>query len=297
MPNLMLSWDQAAIVGLLLLAVAIGLGLAPTTDPQWQRRTRWTAPLAREAAVIAFLYSAWQYAAGLSENGVTGAFARARWIDRTERLWRLPSEGRLERPLLHHAWLGQSADVYYATMHFTGLFVLLLWMFLRHRENYGRVRTTVAVFTGLSLLIQFIPVAPPRLLPGDGVVDVAAHYGLSVYYLSAVDADTLSAVPSVHVGWALIVGIAPVLYGRGRWRWAAVLYPIVTTWVVVATGNHWWFDGLTAAALLGGVVGGYYAVLRSMAAVRSTRRPAPAQPQLVGAAPVVTGPRTDTSIR
>ena len=164
-------------------------------------------------------------------------------------------------------WLGQSANVYYATMHFTGLFLLLLWMFLRHRESYGRVRTTVAVFTGLSLLIQFIPVAPPRLLPDDGVVDVAAHYGQSVYYLSAVNADTLSALPSVHVGWALIVGIAPVLYGRGRWRWAALLYPITTTYVVVATGNHWWFDAITAAALLAVVVAAYYGVLRALGAL------------------------------
>ena len=271
MPNLMLSWDQAAIVGLVLLAIAVGLARVPASDSRWEHRTRWTAPLAREAAVIAFLYSAWQYAAGLSENGIVGAFARARWIERTERHWHLPSEARLEQPLLHHAWLGQSANVYYATMHFTGLFVLLLWMFLRHRENYGRVRTTVAVFTGLALLIEFIPVAPPRLLPGDGIVDVAAHYGQSVYYLSAVNADTLSAVPSVHVGWALVVGIAPVLYGRGRWRWAALLYPVTTTYVVVATGNHWWFDGLTAAALLAAVVAVYYAVLCTAGALARSR--------------------------
>ena len=264
MPNLMLSWDQAAIVGLVLLAIALGFALIPVTGPAWQRRTRWAAPLAREAAVIALLYSAWQYAAGISENGITGAFARARWIDRTERRWHLPSEGRLERPLLDHAWLGQGANIYYATMHFTGLFFLLLWMFLRHRDNYGRVRTTVAAFTGLSLLIQFVPVAPPRLLPGDGVVDVAAHYGQSVYYLSQVSADTLSAVPSVHVGWALVVGIAPVLYGSGRWRWAALAYPVTTTYVVVATGNHWWLDGAVAAILLAVVVAGYAGVLRAL---------------------------------
>ena len=35
-----------------------------------------------------------------------------------------------------------------------------------------------------------------------------------------------------------------------RRRWAAVLwsiYPLVLTWVVMATANHWWFDAATGA--------------------------------------------------
>ena len=264
MPNLMLTWPQAVVVGVLLAAVALALRLVPVTDPRWERRTHWTAPFAGEAAVIAFLYAGWQYAGDFSANGITGAFARARWINRTERHLQMLSEARLEHPLLDHAWLGRSANVYYATMHFTGLFVLLLWLFWRHRDKYGRVRTTIAVFTGVSLLIQLIPVAPPRLLPGGGFADVAAHYGQSVYYVSALSADTLSAVPSVHVGWAVIVGVAPVLYGRGRWRWSALGYPVLTTYVVVATGNHWWFDGAVAIALLAAVVSVEYALARAV---------------------------------
>ncbi len=141
------------------------------------------------------------------------------------------------------------ANVYYATMHFTGLFVLLLWMFLRHREQYGRVRTATAIFTGLALLIQLVPVAPPRLL-GPPFVDVAAHYHLSVYQISGISTDSLSAMPSVHVGWAVVVGVAPVLYSTSRWRWAALAYPAATIYVVVATGNPWWLDGAVAIALL-----------------------------------------------
>ena len=151
MPNLMLSWSQALVVGVVLLILAAAWPWCPSArrGPAATRCARWTAPFARESAVIAFLYSAWQFAADWSINGTTGAMARARWIDRTERSWHLPSEADLERPLLAHAWLGQVANVYYATMHFTGLFVLLLWMFLRHREQYGRVRTATAIFTGL----------------------------------------------------------------------------------------------------------------------------------------------------
>lgn len=263
---MMLSWTQALVVGVALLILAGALAMVPvgaSARSPATRYARWAAPFARESAVIAFLYSAWQFAADWSINGTTGAMARARWIDRTERSWHIPSEADLERPLLDHAWLGQVANVYYATMHFTGLFVLLLWMFLRHREQYGRVRTATAIFTGLSLLIQLIPVAPPRLL-GPPFVDVAAHYHLSVYQINGLSTDSLSAMPSVHVGWAVIVGVAPVLYSTSRWRWAALAYPAATIYVVVATGNHWWLDGAVAIALLVVVAAARAVVLRAL---------------------------------
>jgi PAP2 superfamily len=272
----MLSWSQALVVGVVLLILAGVLAVMPVgaaaRNPA-TRYARWAAPFAREAAVIAFLYSAWQFAADWSINGTTGAIARARWIDRTERSWRIPSEADLERPLLAHTWLGQGANVYYATMHFTGLFVLLLWMFLRHREQYGRVRTATAIFTGLSLLIQLVPVAPPRLL-GAPFVDVAAHYHLSVYQISGISTDSLSAMPSVHVGWAVIAGVAPVLYSSSRWRWAALAYPVATTYVVVATGNHWWLDGAVAIALLAAVAAARAVILRVVHAHRGPAQPA-----------------------
>jgi PAP2 superfamily len=276
----MLTWSQALVVGVVLLVLAGVLAAVPVGGAARNpatRYARWAAPFARESAVIAFLYSAWQFAADWSINGTTGAIARARWIDRTERSWHIPSEADLERPLLAHSWLGQGANVYYATMHFTGLFVLLLWMFLRHREQYGRVRTATAIFTGLALLIQLVPVAPPRLVGGP-FVDVAAHYHLSVYQISGISADSLSAMPSVHVGWAVIAGVAPVLYSSSRWRWAALAYPAATMYVVVATGNHWWLDGAVAIALLAVVAAARALVLRAAHAHRGPAEPASASP-------------------
>jgi hypothetical protein len=57
-------------------------------------------------------------------------------------------------------------------------------------------------------------------------------------------------MPSVHVGWALIVAIAIITATRSRWRWLAVLYPALTTLIVVVTANHFWFDGIAAAILV-----------------------------------------------
>jgi hypothetical protein len=58
-------------------------------------------------------------------------------------------------------------------------------------------------------------------------------------------------MPSVHVGWALIVALAVITVSRSRWRWLALVYPALTLLVVVVTANHFWLDGVAAAALVG----------------------------------------------
>ncbi|HYU67249.1 MAG TPA: phosphatase PAP2 family protein, partial [Jatrophihabitantaceae bacterium] len=209
------------------------------------------APFARESGYVAGLYALWQLAATVSLLGTSGAFAKARWIVRVERDWHLPSELDTQRLVVPHPLLAQACNLYYATMHFAGLGALLLWLFLRHRDRYPQVRTTIVLLTASCLLVQLVPVAPPRLLPNFGFVDTAEQYGQSVYTaLKAVGPDQLSAMPSVHVGWAVLVGAVVVWLGTSRWRWLALLHPALTIFVVAATANHFWLDGIVAVALL-----------------------------------------------
>src|ERR1700691_3889998 len=97
-------------------------------------------------------------------------------------------------------------------MHFEMLIAMLVWLFARHRDGYPAVRNAMAASTAICLLISFIPVAPPRLLPGTGIVDLAARYGESVYTAmgSTAGADQLSAMPSVHVASSIIVASAVI---------------------------------------------------------------------------------------
>ena len=243
MHNLALTWQQAALLAVALLIAAI---LANRSGIDKLRRC-WV--FAREAGVIAALYALWQLAGSLSLMGSKGALARANWIERTERSWRLPSERSVQRIILPHPLLAQLCNLYYATMHFAAVFALLGWLFVWHRDRYPHVRTTIVLLTLACLLIQFLPVAPPRLLPG--YVDVAAQYGESVYgSFGGVGADQLSAMPSVHVGWAVLVGMTITQVSRSRWRWLGLLHPVITVFVVAATANHFWLDGIVAVALL-----------------------------------------------
>ena len=137
-------------------------------------------------------------------------------------------------------------------MHFAAMIALLAWVFIRHRARYAWVRTTVVLVTAACLLIQFIPVAPPRLLPDGELVDVAAEYGEFVYTagFGGVRADELSAMPSVHVAWCVLVAVAVITVSRSPWRWLILLHPLVTVAVVIVTANHYWADRLVAVWLL-----------------------------------------------
>ena len=183
--------------------------------------------------------------------GPDGALARGRWIWHLERDLRLPSEASVQRLFLPHPLLVQAFNLYYDVLHFPVLIACLIWLFIWHRDVYVRRRTTLAALTGACLLIQLIPVAPPRMLPGTGMVDTAVLYHQSVYQQTAgFNPDQLGAMPSVHVGWAILVAIMVISAARSRWRWLVVLYPVATTLAVVVTANHYWMDGIVAALIL-----------------------------------------------
>jgi hypothetical protein len=54
----------------------------------------------------------------------------------------------------------------------------------------------------------------------------------------------------MHIGYAVIVGVSLYLHGGHRsLRAAAFLYPALQLLVIVATGNHFFFDAASGAAV------------------------------------------------
>jgi PAP2 superfamily len=240
-PVVNLSWQLAAVVGVALLTSAL---LAVRSKRRLLTRV---APFVRETGVITLLYALWVFAGTLSLGHAGSAYARARWIVAVEHSWHLPSEAAVQPIIVAHPLLAQACNIFYATMHTGALIAVLIWLFIRHRDRYGEVRSSIILVTLVCLLIQLIPVAPPRLLPG--FVDTAAHYGQSVYRGVAAG-DQLAAMPSVHVAWALLVALAVVRISTSPWRWLALVHPALTCFVIVATANHFWLDGVLAIVVL-----------------------------------------------
>lgn len=240
------TWDQAAVA-----AVALAV-LALTTRRSARAGLRTVSAFAQETALISFLYMLWRLARQLPLVQEEGAYERGRQIYRLQEALHLPSERSMERVAMAHGWLAEWTVTYYATVHVPSLLLFLLWVWVRHRDVYPRWRNTLALTTGFCLFIRFVRVAPPRLLPEYGFVDLPAQLGRDIYGpLGTGASDQFAAMPSIHVAWAAIVGFGIFSLARGRWRWLGPFHLAATLWAVMATANHWWLDGLAGIALVG----------------------------------------------
>jgi uncharacterized membrane protein len=239
-----LSWQAAAVVAMVLAA----LGFAPRPD-----RRGWggAAAVAREAALIVGLYSLWQLAGTLSVMKMDHALDRGRSIYSVQRFLPLPRELTVQRWALPHPMVVQASNLYYFIVHGPALIVFLVWLFFRHRDRYPTWRNTIAITTGACLALQMIPVAPPRLLPALGFMDTGHLYHQSVYTaIGSGMADQLSAMPSVHVAWAVLIALAVVRTSTSRHRWWVIVHPISTIIAVTVTANHFYLDGIVAVVIM-----------------------------------------------
>jgi membrane-associated phospholipid phosphatase len=63
--------------------------------------------------------------------------------------------------------------------------------------------------------------------------------------------NPVAAVPSLHAGWAMALGVGLVLYARNfLLRAVGVLYPSAVMLTIVVTGNHFIFDALVGALVM-----------------------------------------------
>lgn len=240
------TWDQAAVTAVLCgLAAFVLRRLRPT------RLRGLLMPAFQELALVASLYSIWRLARVLPLARAEGAIHRARQIDQLQHTLHMPTELSLQHFVLHHGWLAWFTNFYYAVAHVPALIMFLVWLFVRHRDQYSRWRNGLAILTAFCVVIRFVRVAPPRFLPDLGYIDLATHYGLSLYGpVGTGVSDQFAAMPSIHVGWAAVVSFGIVAAGTSRWRWLFLLHLALTMAVVSATGNHWWMDGIVAIVLL-----------------------------------------------
>jgi len=240
-----LSWQAGGEISAGLAALKVAL--TPVRD----RRVAGARGVARELSLVCGLYAVWRLAGTLSVMKVTHALARGRALWRLERFLHLPSELALQRGALGHPIWVELCNRYYQLAHGPALMACLAWLFFRHRERYPRARNVIAAVTGAALAIQLIPVAPPRLLTGLGFVDTGLLYHQSVYTaLGQGMADQLSAMPSVHVAWAVMIAVFVVEASSSRWRFLVIAHPVLTVWAVVVTANHFWLDGVVGAVLI-----------------------------------------------
>jgi hypothetical protein len=230
---------------------------ATTREP----RAALARSVALELVLVASLFLAYRFGRLLVGHSSAEALDHASELIGWERAVGLPSELGLQHLLLSNEIVARLANIYYASVHFPLTALFLVWLFVRSRDYYRQVRTSLALLTAMALVIHAaFPLAPARMLHGLGFVDTAALYGPNVYS-AAPSADSVAnqfaAMPSLHFGWAVVVAMGIIRVSRSRWRWLWIAHPTITLLVIVGTGNHYWADAAVAGVLL---IGTEYAV-------------------------------------
>ena len=211
-------------------------------------------------AVIAAAYTAWRYARGaVAPDDLGAAFASARDLVDFEDAIGTLIETDVQSWAQGNDVASEVARWGYANLHFKGSVLALLVVYFGYRGSYGFVRNTVIAAMAISVLSYWIyPVAPPRFLPELGLDGSTAVTGNNAM-LSDPDNplfNPVAAVPSMHVGLATIFSWSLAFLVPWRALKAVLFaYPLLMTYVVVASGNHFWIDALfgvmTAAAAAG----------------------------------------------
>jgi PAP2 superfamily len=200
-----------------------------------------------EIATLAGLYGIYELVRGQGSATLPTAREHTDEIVALERHLHVFGERAVQHAAHALPGLPTLLGVAYIALHFLGTAVFLVWLHRRHREYFPLVRNTLVAATGIALAIYLLfPVAPPRLA-GLGFVDTVTHsakVNLSSDALGSLY-NPFAAVPSLHFGYALLVGVAVARIARGRIAqvigWS---YPVVMLIVIVATGNHFFFDAL-----------------------------------------------------
>lgn len=217
----------------------------------WLRGYSLSVRMAREAVAITAMLTLYRLGRGLVAGKTEQATANAYWLIDVERSMGLFVERAWQQWTLARPDLMGFFDWYYEALHFPATGAFLAWVFLRHARHYARVRNSFVVATLVGFLMHWSwPLLPPRLLPAEyGFVDTI---GAEIYGDGKLGpfANQVAAMPSLHFGWSLTIGVGIVVLSASRWRWAALAHPVLTLVAIVVTANHYILDAVVAVPVM-----------------------------------------------
>jgi membrane-associated phospholipid phosphatase len=209
--------------------------------------------LLRQILLFCGAYWLYRIVRGMTDGKVAEAFENARDLIRLEQGMGLFIEPTVHAWAQGTSWLIDGASWMYVNSHFTITTVTLAFIYLRRNPSFYFVRNMFMVAMGIALVLYAAyPTAPPRFMPEWGFQDSVAEFTGMTGEGSSADAlyNPFAAVPSMHVAFALMLGIPMASMARRAWvKTLWLIYPLLVTFVVIATANHWWFDAFTGAVV------------------------------------------------
>jgi hypothetical protein len=212
----------------------------------------------KQIGMLLLAYGLYSAARFVTKGDLATAQAHAQWILGLERDLHVATESSVQRAL-EGTWMLWLLNHFYLAAQLIVVPAALIFTYVRSRSIYTRLRNTILATWLLSIPVYAaFPVAPPRLADIGLVDTITSQTGFAMdSKLTTSFYNELAAVPSLHVGFAVAVGIAVAAAARHPVvKVLALLWGPTIALAVVATGNHFVFD--IAAGLVASVLG-YFA--------------------------------------
>lgn len=244
---------EAALASPLVRAAAVTLAIAWVVHAA-RGNLKWSV-VARQTVIVTSAYFVYFFVRGLTEGSESLATANAWALVEFEQAIGLFHEERMQSWIVGHQWAINLANWVYIWAHWPIILVIALWLLFRHQPQFFVYRNAFLISGGIGLVIfASFPVAPPRFLSLDLIDTVTTHSNSYRLLQPPALTNQYAAMPSLHFGWNLLMGIAIVVNARPLFfRVAGALLPMAMLFATILTANHFIIDAIAggAVALLG----------------------------------------------
>jgi len=253
----------------------------------------------RQVVLFMAAYQLYRLTRGLVNDpaAASAAFSNARDLIHAEQALNIFIEPSVQTFAAGQQWLLDGASWMYINAQTSITLGALTWLYLFRNDSFYFVRNMFLVAFGIALIgYTAFPTAPPRFFPEWGFFDAVSDFtGVGQDSVTINELfNPYAAVPSMHVAFALMIGVPLARlskYRATRIFWAT--YPVFVVFVIVVTANHFIADAVLGAAAAG--IGGLAA--RAMAKMRPDvwnflpdQAPVQMQPQVQAAHPAQAAP-------
>jgi hypothetical protein len=161
-------------------------------------------------------------------------------------------EPDLNSAILPYGALLQFFNAVYFWLDFPFIVAIGMWLYLfGHRHEYTIARDALLASGAIALVVYYLfPVMPPRLVPpeyGFSFVDTLDKYTHISYQADSARpfVNPYAAMPSLHYGWAVLVGGVLFWTTRNWWlRAVGLMMPVLQFTAIVFTANHYILDAM-----------------------------------------------------
>jgi hypothetical protein len=200
----------------------------------------------REGLICSGVFTLYEMGRHATRGSAGDALRNSEAIIAFERHLRIDPEHAAQGLLLRHRELLHFVNSAYSWLFLPFVAGTLFWLYLTQDQLFRQYRTSLAISALVAVVIIALhPVAPPRLTPGSNLIGTHALVGGSHSFV-----NQFAAMPSLHVGWVALSGVA-LFVGVKSWvRWIWLVGPVSgMLFVVMSTGHHYLIDGIVGATI------------------------------------------------